>query len=120
MTATILDVHNNVSETIYITANIGPGPNSTAFLTAEGAILYPQERNALRQLLRDEDDLTLQHVARWLQMTSGITLTLSGAHHEIECFEATDGNQQSTHACLFCGERYRWAIRCPGNPEGLI
>ena len=51
MTATIPDVHNNASETIYITADIGPGPNSTAFLISEGAILYPQERNALRQLL---------------------------------------------------------------------
>ena len=120
MTATSADVPNNVSETIYITANIGPGPNSTAFLIAEGALLYPQERNALRQLLRDEDDLTLQHVARWLQMTRGITLTLSGPHHEIERFEATDGAQEPTDACLSCGERYRWTIRCPGNPEGLI
>ena len=114
------DAPTNISESVYISVNIGPGPNSTAFLRVEGGTLSLQERGVLREIAQDEDGFALQHVGKWLSLTGGITLTLSGAHHEIESFDPAEGESEPVHGCVFCGSRYRWAIRCSGNPEGLI
>jgi hypothetical protein len=114
------NIPSNATAPLYLDVNIGPGPNSVASLHIQEGPLNARELNALKQMLEDEDDTSLQRVSNWLQATRNITITLSGAHHELDSFDAAEPNNEPVHACLFCGERYRWAIRCSGNPEGLI
>lgn len=106
----------------YYTVNIGPGPNSTACLIVDGVTLSPKEIEIFKSLLEDEEDDRLRHVCEFIMATRGGDLRVAGAHHEIDTFEAEDtpGNEIDYQACLFCGDKYRWAIRCSGNPEGLV
>jgi CYTH domain-containing protein len=108
------------TDTKYLTVNIGPGPNSTACLIVEGVTLSTRELEYLKNLVLDEDDDPLRHACEFLMATRGGEIKMAGAHHEIESYEAEGTPVIDYQACLFCGEKYRWAIRCSGNSEGLI
>jgi hypothetical protein len=100
-------------------ANIGPGPNSTAYIMADKPELINEAEAAyLKAELRDEDGDHLYHICGFLGITRDMTIHLAGAHHEIE--ELADVGEQSYTVCIFCGEDYHWRVRCPRNRDGAV